>query len=87
MAESGSRTPASTVTAKQNALKIAREPGPTSVGSASAQDTTTDLRRELKSKGLQGFKKGGNVKKTGVYKLHKGEKVLTAKQAKGKTKR
>jgi hypothetical protein len=25
------------------------------------------------------FKKGGTVKKTGDYKLHKGEKVLTAK--------
>jgi len=28
------------------------------------------------------FKHGGKVKKTGIYKLHKGEKVLTAKQAK-----
>jgi hypothetical protein len=28
------------------------------------------------------FKKGGKVKKTGNYKLHKGERVLTAKQAK-----
>jgi hypothetical protein len=82
VAESGSRTPASVVTAKQNALKIAREPGPTSVGSSSAQSTTTDLRRELSDKGLPGFKKGGKVKKTGVYKLHKGEKVLTASAAK-----
>ena len=32
-------------------------------------------------RGLQGFKKGGKVKKTGVYKLHKGEKVITAKAA------
>jgi hypothetical protein len=28
------------------------------------------------------FKKGGKVKKTGNYKLHKGERVLTEKQAK-----
>lgn len=28
------------------------------------------------------FKKGGKVKKTGVYKLHKGEKVLSAKRVK-----
>jgi hypothetical protein len=28
------------------------------------------------------FKKGGKVKKTGNYKLHAGERVLTAKQAK-----
>jgi len=40
------------------------------------------LRRELSDKGLPGFKKGGKVKKTGVYKLHKGEKVLTASAAK-----
>jgi hypothetical protein len=31
---------------------------------------------------LGGFKKGGKVKKTGPYKLHKGERVLTARQAK-----
>lgn len=34
---------------------------------------------------LQGsFKKGGKVKKTGAYKLHKGEKVITAKAVKAK---
>jgi len=32
--------------------------------------------------GPKSFKKGGKVKKTGIYKLHKGEKVVTAKQAK-----
>ncbi len=32
---------------------------------------------------LQGsFKKGGKVKKTGAYKLHKGEKVMTVKAVK-----
>lgn len=31
-------------------------------------------------KPLGSFKKGGRVKKTGVYKLHKGEHVLTARQ-------
>lgn len=31
---------------------------------------------------VPGFKHGGKVKKTGIYKLHKGEKVLTARQAK-----
>jgi hypothetical protein len=33
-------------------------------------------------KPLGSFKKGGTVKKTGVYKLHKGEKVLTKDKAK-----
>jgi hypothetical protein len=32
--------------------------------------------------GIPGMKKGGRVKKTGLHKLHKGEKVLTAKAAK-----
>lgn len=41
-----------------------------------------DLRRELSAKGLKGFKKGGKVNKTGPAKLHKGERVLTASQAK-----
>tara|TARA_R110002012_G_scaffold184222_2_gene350784 strand:+ start:9059 stop:9496 length:438 start_codon:yes stop_codon:yes gene_type:complete len=31
---------------------------------------------------LGGFKKGGNVKKTGLYQLHKGEKVIPAKDVK-----
>jgi hypothetical protein len=34
------------------------------------------------TKPLGSFKKGGKVKKTGIYKLHKGEKVLNAKQTK-----
>jgi hypothetical protein len=32
------------------------------------------------------FKKGGKVKKTGMAKVHRGEFVLTAKEAKGKNK-
>lgn len=35
------------------------------------------LKREL----LGSFKKGGKVKKTGIYKLHKGEEVLNKKEA------
>ena len=29
---------------------------------------------------IKGFKKGGKVKKTGMYKLHKGEHVMTKKK-------
>jgi hypothetical protein len=32
--------------------------------------------------GMHSYKKGGKVKKTGLAKLHKGERVLTKKQAK-----
>lgn len=34
---------------------------------------------------LGSFKRGGKVRKTGVYKLHRGEKVLTRKQSRGHT--
>jgi hypothetical protein len=44
-------------------------------------EITRRLREELAAKGLKGFKKGGKVKKTGLAKVHKGERVLTAKQA------
>ena len=33
-------------------------------------------------KNIRGYKKGGKVKKTGIAKVHKGERVLTKKQAK-----
>lgn len=33
-----------------------------------------------KGQPIQSFKHGGMVKKTGVYKLHKGEKVVSKKQ-------
>ncbi len=34
------------------------------------------------NKVLGSYKKGGKVKKTGLYRLHKGEKVLTKKKTK-----
>jgi hypothetical protein len=37
--------------------------------------------------GIPGMKKGGRVKKTGLHKLHKGEKVVTAKAAKKEEKK
>ncbi|HSR75960.1 MAG TPA: hypothetical protein VLN57_05180 [Xanthobacteraceae bacterium] len=49
---------------------------------AEALRVTKDLRQELREKGLKGFKRGGTVKTTGVAQVHKGERVLTAKQAK-----
>jgi hypothetical protein len=84
MAERDSRTPASNKTAGSNAYRIAAEmptwKDPVTLGDA---DSITDkLRKELGEKGIKGFKRGGKVKKTGVYKLHKGEKVKTRSQAK-----
>jgi|SRR5579871_4931299 len=38
---------------------------------------TSDMTKPLGS-----FKKGGKIKKTGIYKLHKNERVLNAKQTK-----
>lgn len=37
------------------------------------------MKLTTKVKEMQSFKKGGSVKKTGVYKLHKGEKVMKKK--------
>lgn len=37
--------------------------------------------RELAKESLGSFKKGGKVKKTGLYKLHAGEVVLPAKKS------
>lgn len=47
------------------------------------EDTEADTMENLKKYRLQGsLKKGGKIKKTGIYRLHKGEKVLNSKQAK-----
>lgn len=44
-----------------------------------------DANHELKQQLLDGsFKKGGKVKKTGVYRLHKGEVVVPKKKAMAK---
>lgn len=40
---------------------------------------TSDLRDELARKGLPGFRKGGRVKRTGIYRLHAGERVIPAR--------
>ncbi len=80
MAEPGSRTPASVVTAMKNALDIARTPG-TPGGMAYAKNVTEALRQELRMKGLAGFKAGGKVKtKQGI--VHKGEFVVKKSAAK-----
>ena len=84
MAESGSRDPASTSSKYRNIDKIIGERGPNQTRKFEDAARISDLlQEELKSKGLKGFKKGGKVKKTGPYKLHKGEVVVPAKQAKG----
>lgn len=84
MAERGSRTPADERTASSNVGDIIYDEaseGRKPPNAFKALDVTDALRRELAAKGLKGFKRGGKVKKTGVYKLHAGEKVVTAKKA------
>ena len=80
MAEKGSREPASTRTALENMEEIWRERGfdpPITPG----LNISRRLREELESKGLKGFKRGGKVKKTGVAKVHRGERIVSAAQA------
>ena len=76
MPESGSRRPASSRSAMENVDKLQQEP--MEGAGTDMYRATQKLRRELQEKGIKGFKRGGKVKKTGVYKLHKGEKVVTA---------
>jgi hypothetical protein len=80
MAEKGSRTPAGAMTALENLVDITK--GGRAKEFREGSDVTDRLREELAAKGLKGFKRGGKVKKTGVAKVHKGERVLSAKQAK-----
>ena len=42
----------------------------------------TAQHRSLQAQALGSLKEGGKVKKTGIYKLHKGEQVATVKQTK-----
>jgi hypothetical protein len=79
MAERGSRTPASSRTAGENIARLSHEPDTPFMDAM--ERITTKLRKELEDKGLRGFKRGGRVKKTGVAKVHRGERVLTKKQA------
>jgi len=51
----------------------------------SASDTAKKMQAETKAKPFV-FKKGGMVKKSGIAKIHKGEKVLTVKQVKAEKK-
>lgn len=83
MAESGSRKAASDRTASQNIWKIGRDKDtPKPLDMKGALGLSDKLRKELSDKGMPGFKRGGKVKKTGPYKLHAGERVLTRQQQK-----
>src|SRR5262249_37832252 len=84
MPEKGSRRAASYDTAQENLGDMYLRETKDMPRVGEAMSITDKLRAELKAKGLKGFKRGGKVKKTGVYKLHKGEKVLTRTQAEKK---
>jgi len=45
-------------------------------------DRPGEKRIDTKKLAIGSFKKGGKVKKTGLYKLHKGERVVKSKTAK-----
>jgi hypothetical protein len=56
--------------------------GNVGTNNASAQaKLENDTHNDETSKVIGSFKKGGKVKKTGLYKLHKGEEVLPKKKA------
>lgn len=60
--------------------------GPTVMASARAVHAR-ELGKQMLTGGVTGLKKGAKIRKTRFYKLHKGERVLTAKQAKRYKKR
>jgi hypothetical protein len=55
-------------------------------GSTAAKNTAAD-EMGAETSGVPSYKKGGKVRKTGLARLHKGERVLTKKQAKHYKKR
>ena len=73
------RRSASDATASENLLRILKERGdypPPGKDIDEAAGASFRLRRELRQKGLKGFKKGGPVKKTQKAVVHKGEYVV-----------
>jgi hypothetical protein len=77
--------PASARSADQNLDIIMNEPGvramlekgilgPKPLG----QYYSNKIRDALEDAGIKGFKKGGVVRRTGIYQLHKGERVVPA---------
>ena len=75
----GGKRSASNTSASRNISQIIREKPPGEIDPVEAVEVTRQMRQELNDKGIKGFKRGGKVKKTGVYKLHKGEKVIPAR--------
>lgn len=57
-----------------------RRPAPPAKSSEQLQLEQLGASPEQASAYTQSFKKGGPVKKTGIYKLHRGERVIPAKK-------
>ena len=82
MAEKGSRTPADSITAMHNLSTIMEEDesiplyGRSRIPFSRAMGASSRMRKALDEAGLKGFRRGGKVRSTGVYKLHKGELVV-----------
>jgi hypothetical protein len=53
-------------------------------GKTSREDLETETQRTTNRMALGSFKRGGRVKKTGIYKVHAGEKVVPAHTRKAK---
>ena len=83
MAEEGSRTPASSWSAyAENVPRIFGEYDSRDKNRPSARsmmDTTDRLRKSLRDADIQGFRRGGRVHRTGIYRLHRGERVIPAR--------
>ena len=45
-----------------------------------AHAASRDLARRMDEIGIPGFKRGGRVHRTGIYRLHRGERVIPARK-------
>ena len=84
MPEPGYRTPADNWTALSNLQRLQRQGDIPRRGFGQAAETTDALREELRDKGLPGFKRGGRVHRTGLYKVHAGERIVSRGRRRGR---
>jgi len=72
--------------AKRTRKNLSETSVPFGSGDEGTNAFTSHVRQRMRKQGeeaaAKGYKRGGRVRRTGIAKVHKGERVLTVKQAK-----